>query len=1011
MIKIFQYVLLFLLVVNGAYGQTGSYSKIGEITDIGGSGYVSSVEAQGNYLFVGGYTYSPTASYIKVYDISTPSAPVLRQTVNLGETKLKKLMLDNNSLYALCEENTVPGLYIYDVSNPLSPRRIAHHDCISDNGTNRCFRPGYGILEKRNDYVLVARSLWGFNLFKMSDASAPVYQDGRSYDFSTVRNLEFLSDTDILFNDGSGLRTINYSNPLSLVITSTSSTEYVDLPGEVENMVVTADKKTAYVYCWGSTRSAIAVVDIPSKSILANIDISAKSALGGAMYLSADEKKLFIGSMEWDIVNRSSMTFVAYYDHANPLKVSNNVLFARHGNRTVQILSSGAPLPAGLSITGYSPSIGIAGTSVTITGTNFSTTPASNLVKFNGVQAIVAASTASTITTSVPPGATTGPISVTVDGKIVTTVNEFVVTSATAPTIATFSPSSGIPGTTVTITGTNFSSTADENILTFNGVQAVVLSATSTSITAKVPVGASTGKITVSVNGELGTSSTNFTVISATAPTITSFSPMSGPSGTMVTITGTNFSTTIPENIVMINGMQVGAISSTQTAIVVEIPPDAETGPFSVMVNGEIAVSSEAFVVIIPVFPTITGFSPLGGEAGTEVIITGTNFAAIGTDNLVAFNGLEAPVLSSTPTMIKVSVPAGASDGPITVTVHGETAISNSSFNVIEGAPSITSIAPDAASTGATVVIHGSNFSVRPADNKVFFNNVAATVSSSTATSITTMVPTGAVSGNVYVIVNGRMSVAGLPFTIEKPSITGFSPSAGPMGSNVEITGVHFSEPSSLTKVYFGETESLITEASDNRVITVVPEGLPFAKMKIKVVVGTAIAVSDAYFEVLNCTPPAQPTIIASNLDTETPLLTSSSSTGNQWLRNGQLIPQETNSTLLIEEPGVYNVLVNKGGCLSALSNHVAIVVTSVSNLERTAKLYPNPAKSYLEVRFQAKGNYQVQVLSPAGGVLSEMGVRNQDAAMIDTQHFRPGLYLLVIRGGRMVSTFKFIKE
>ncbi|MFM8833453.1 MAG: IPT/TIG domain-containing protein, partial [Cytophagales bacterium] len=38
------------------------------------------------------------------------------------------------------------------------------------------------------------------------------------------------------------------------------------------------------------------------------------------------------------------------------------------------------------------------GTSVTITGTNFSTTPANNVVKFNGVTATVTASTATSIT-------------------------------------------------------------------------------------------------------------------------------------------------------------------------------------------------------------------------------------------------------------------------------------------------------------------------------------------------------------------------------------------------------------------------------------------------------------------------------------------------------------------------------------------------------------------------------------------------------------------------------------
>jgi YD repeat-containing protein len=59
------------------------------------------------------------------------------------------------------------------------------------------------------------------------------------------------------------------------------------------------------------------------------------------------------------------------------------------------------------------PNSGTAGTTVTIIGRGFSSTPAQNTVAFNGVGAGVAASTGNQITTSVPAGATTGSIVVT----------------------------------------------------------------------------------------------------------------------------------------------------------------------------------------------------------------------------------------------------------------------------------------------------------------------------------------------------------------------------------------------------------------------------------------------------------------------------------------------------------------------------------------------------------------------------------------------------------------------
>ncbi|MQY80154.1 MAG: hypothetical protein GH151_13335 [Bacteroidetes bacterium] len=74
-------------------------------------------------------------------------------------------------------------------------------------------------------------------------------------------------------------------------------------------------------------------------------------------------------------------------------------------------------LPIIPTITSIDPSSGKVGTTVTITGTDFSTTPDENTVSFNGTEAIVIASTATSITTTVPAGATTGNVTVTVDGE------------------------------------------------------------------------------------------------------------------------------------------------------------------------------------------------------------------------------------------------------------------------------------------------------------------------------------------------------------------------------------------------------------------------------------------------------------------------------------------------------------------------------------------------------------------------------------------------------------------
>ena len=71
------------------------------------------------------------------------------------------------------------------------------------------------------------------------------------------------------------------------------------------------------------------------------------------------------------------------------------------------------------AVTSLSISTGPYATSVTITGVGFSATAANNKVSFNGHDAVVDISSSTKIITSVPLGAGTGNISVTVDGKTV----------------------------------------------------------------------------------------------------------------------------------------------------------------------------------------------------------------------------------------------------------------------------------------------------------------------------------------------------------------------------------------------------------------------------------------------------------------------------------------------------------------------------------------------------------------------------------------------------------------
>ncbi len=79
----------------------------------------------------------------------------------------------------------------------------------------------------------------------------------------------------------------------------------------------------------------------------------------------------------------------------------------------LSILALSCVVSAQPSITGFSPASGPVGSVVTINGSNFSATPAGNIVYFGAVKAVVTNAAASSLTVIVPAGATYRPISVT----------------------------------------------------------------------------------------------------------------------------------------------------------------------------------------------------------------------------------------------------------------------------------------------------------------------------------------------------------------------------------------------------------------------------------------------------------------------------------------------------------------------------------------------------------------------------------------------------------------------
>lgn len=328
-----------------------------------------------------------------------------------------------------------------------------------------------------------------------------------------------------------------------------------------------------------------------------------------------------------------------------------------------------APTAAGPLISSFSPASGVAGTVVTLTGSNFSGATA---VKFNGVNAAsFTVVSGNQIQATVPAGASTGLISVTTPQGSGSSSAAFVV--ITAPQIAGFSPVSGAAGAQVTVTGSGFTGAT---AVTFNNVAAGSFTVNSDNqLQAVVPVGATTGRIRVTNPAGAGTSASNFTVLNP--PVIASFSPASGTSGALITLTGNNFSTV---SAVRFNGVLASSfIIDSNTQIRATVPAGATSGPISATNPDGTGSSAGNFTVLIP--PQISSFTPASGPSGTLVTISGAGFTGT---TAVKFNGIAAAFAVISDNQIQATVPANANSGPISVTNAIGTGTSAANFTVPE---------------------------------------------------------------------------------------------------------------------------------------------------------------------------------------------------------------------------------------------------------------------------------------------------------------------------------------
>lgn len=421
--------------------------------------------------------------------------------------------------------------------------------------------------------------------------------------------------------------------------------------------------------------------------------------------------------------------------------------------------SSLVPLVAP-TISVSSPASGLAGTTVTLTGTGFTGVTA---VTFGGVPAssfVVVSATR--ITAVAPSGAGTVQIVVTASGGTSNGIN-FTYTTAT-PVITSLTPAQGpvSGGNSVNLTGSGFSGATAVKFGTVNAAFTVV-SATQATAIAPASGGPATVNVTLTTPG--GTSNgAPYTYLNA--PTLTAVSPNQGSSagGSTVTLTGTGLSGATDVTFGGVPATSFTVVSATQ---ITAVTPGGLTGAAPVTVTTPAgSTPGTVYYHYLPA-PVLTTATPAAGptSGATLVVLTGSGLT---TTTAVLFGATPATSFTVvSDTQVNAVSPAGAA-GTVAVTATTPAGTSNALTHTYVTAPTLTSVTPNQGPLGGgnTVTLTGTGLTTA---TSVLFGSTPATFAALSDTTLTAVAPPGAAGTVTVTATTPGGTTNGLPYTRVPP--------------------------------------------------------------------------------------------------------------------------------------------------------------------------------------------------------------------------------------------------
>lgn len=145
------------------------------------------------------------------------------------------------------------------------------------------------------------------------------------------------------------------------------------------------------------------------------------------------------------------------------------------------------------------------------------------------------------------------------------------------------------------------------------------------------------------------------------------------------------------------------------------------------------------------------------------------------------------------------------------------------------------------------------------------------------------------------------------------------------------------------------------------------------------------------------------PTISVAGAD-----LVSSSTTGNQWYLDGNLIPSATNQTHTPAVNGSYTVENDCGTSAPYVVNSAGIGENALSNFN----VYPNPAEQTITIDGMNGASFDaVSIVNLSGTVVKQVNVTSVSKQTIDISNLDNGVYFLRVKTTSNTEVIRIVKK